>query len=519
MKILIKIKDEKLSFYNKKKLNTEYKNMLNTNVISNDEVVFSDDYIKQNYQIVFSFLNELIKQYNLNTITFQNNDIAELIFPILGNFKTINTLYFESEEILTYKLYEKIIKFGNIKYLSAGYIPQYLFEGLDKYSIVPESRNEILFTSNFMELNGLNTYSSLYYKYTVYLDFPLSAQDKEDFEIFCNINKQLKVVHVNTVNRQDLEEIINIIKDNRHKNIKFIIHEDLHSPEVIEFLKKHSNILKKKYKIHIKLSYSQKFIAENIVKETNNDLLKYISLIVIMLGIGAIGLVMFDNYKSLLKVTAIQEEIETHIIAEEPDEEIIKELEKDNKQIKNKYLASLMSVNPEVIGWLKVNNTNIDYPILQHSDNNYYLDYNIYNEKDPNGWLFLDYENNIDASDDNTIVYGHNRFHNGVMFGTLGNVLNKKWYTNEENLTISFDTLYNSNKYQVFSIYIVNETSDYITTSFENEKDKEEFIKTITERSLNKFNVKVDKESKILTLSTCYGTSQRLVMHAVLIEN
>ena len=76
MKILVKIKDDRLSFYNKKKLNNEYKNMLNTNVISNDELVFSDEYIKENYKIVATFLREIAKTYNLTTLSFQNFEVA-----------------------------------------------------------------------------------------------------------------------------------------------------------------------------------------------------------------------------------------------------------------------------------------------------------------------------------------------------------------------------------------------------------------------------------------------------------
>lgn len=519
MKILIKIKDEKLLFYNKKKLNPEYKNMLNTNVISNDELVFSDDYIKSNYKIVAAFLGELIKDYNLSTVVFQNMEISELIFPILGKFKQITILYFESEEILPYRLYEKIIKLGNIKYVSAQYIPQYIFEALDKYDIIPESRNEILFTSNFMELNGLTTYSSIYYKYTIYLDFPLNDKDKEDFEVFCKINRHLKIVHISSSNKDNLEEVIYLLKEYKHKNIKIIIHGDEHSPEVIAFLRKHTKEIKKKYKILIKISYSPKFISENIVSETNNDILKYISLLIIVLGIGTVGLIMYDNYKSLLTVTAIQNEIETHIIAEEPDEEFVENLEESSgKIIKNKYLASLMQINPEVVGWLTVNNTNINYAILQHSDNNYYLEYNIYNEKDPNGWLYMDYENNEDANDDNTIIYGHNRWTNGVMFGTLGKTYNKKWYTTPENQTIHFDTLYDSYDYQIFSIYIIKTTNDYIMTDLPTVEQKMEFLNRIKTRSVYDFGVELNENSHILTLSTCNDDYSRLVVHAVRIE-
>jgi len=87
MKVLVKIKDDRLSFINRKKLNLEYKNMLNTNVISNDELVFSDEYIKENYKIVSTFLNELIKTYNINTLSFQNMEVAKIMFPFYIRLK------------------------------------------------------------------------------------------------------------------------------------------------------------------------------------------------------------------------------------------------------------------------------------------------------------------------------------------------------------------------------------------------------------------------------------------------
>ena len=213
MKVLVKIKDDRLSFLNRKKLNTEYKNMLNTNVISNDELVFSDEYILKNYKILASFFNEIIKTYNLTTLSFQTMEVAKLIFPIINKLKNINALYFESEEVLPYKFSEKICKLNNIKYISAQYIPQYMFEMLDKYGIIPESRDEILFTSNFMELNGLSTYSNIYYKYTLYLEFPLSKQDLIDFTTFCKINKNLKTININIPNKFNLEEIIFILRE------------------------------------------------------------------------------------------------------------------------------------------------------------------------------------------------------------------------------------------------------------------------------------------------------------------
>ena len=519
MKILVKIKDDKLSFFNRKKLNTEYKNMLNTNVISNDELVFSDEYIEKNYKILASFFSELTKTYNVNILEFQNMDVALLIMPIFNKIKNINSLYFTSEEVLPYKMCERLLKCNNIKYISAAYIPNYMFELLDKYGIVSESRDEVLYTSNFMELNGLSTYSTIFYKYSVLLDYPLTNEDFQDFTTFCKINKNLKIVHLNMPTKINLEEVVYILKEYRHKNVRLIIHGDNINPEVIEYLKKHNKAIKKRYKIYIKLKYSEKFIEENIVKETNNNILRTCAILMFMIAFSSILLVFYDNYKSMKQVAKIQKEIETYIVATDT-EEIVNNLEKNNEQkIVNDYIAALMTINPDAVGWLKVNNTNIDYAILQYTDNEYYLDYNIYKEKDPNGWLFLDYENNIDKIDDNVIIYGHNRLINGVMFGTLNKVLYKNWYTNPENQIIRFDTLYGSYEYRIFSIYTVPTTNDYIHTSYINDKAKMEFLDLIKNRSIYDFNVDLDVDSKIITLSTCQSETSRLVVHGVLINH
>ena len=101
VKILIKIKNDRLCFINKKKLNIEYKNMLNTNVISNNELVFSDEYILLNQKIVCTFLNELIKTYSITTLSFQNIEVLNIILPLINKFKNINSIYVESEEVIS----------------------------------------------------------------------------------------------------------------------------------------------------------------------------------------------------------------------------------------------------------------------------------------------------------------------------------------------------------------------------------------------------------------------------------
>lgn len=516
MKILIKIKNDRLQFINKKKLNTEYKNMLNTNVISNNELVFSDEYILLNQKIVITFLNELINNYSINTLSFQNIEIFSLIYKLIPKIKKINSIYMESDEIMTYKLCEKICKLNNIKYISFAYIPVYMFELIDKNGIIPESRNEILFTSNFMETNDLKTYSAIFYKNSILLEFPLTNEDIEDFDTFCNINRHLKIIHVNKINKYFLELVVNILINNKQKNIKIVLHGDEHDPAVIEYLKKNNKIIKKKYKISFKLKYSKKYIEENFANETNNTILRTCGLIIFAIVIFSFIYVFYDNYKSMMKVSKIQNEVVKYINATDT-----KDIETNNNSnslpIKNNYIYSLKEINSDVVAWLKVNNTNIDYPIVQTFDNEYYLKYNLYREKDSNGWLFMDYDNNTTKIDDNIIIYGHNRYLNGVMFGTLNKTLYKNWYTNKENQIIKFDTLYGSYQYKIFSIYIIPTTSDYLETNFDNSKDKINFLNMLKDRSIYDFNITLNENSKIITLSTCQSDTTRLVLHAVLI--
>ena len=129
----------------------------------------------------------------------------------------------------------------------------------------------------------------------------------------------------------------------------------------------------------------------------------------------------------------------------------------------------------------------------------------------------MDYDNNTTKIDDNIIIYGHNRYLNGVMFGTLNKTLYKNWYTNKENQIIKFDTLYGSYQYKVFSIYIIPTTSDYLETNFDNSKDKINFLNMLKDRSIYDFNITLNENSKIITLSTCQSDTTRLVLHAVLI--
>lgn len=180
-------------------------------------------------------------------------------------------------------------------------------------------------------------------------------------------------------------------------------------------------------------------------------------------------------------------------------------------------IDKLINQNKDTVGWINVNNTNINYPFVQTKDNKYYLKHAFDRSWNEAGWVFLDYRNNKDFSSRNNIIYGHSRL-DKTMFGSLRNVLNNDWYNNKSNHVIRLSTQSENTMWQVFSVYKILEESYYITTDFSDDTEYSKFLKTIKNRSVHDFGVGVSSDDKILTLSTCSSNNKRIVVHAKLIK-
>lgn len=517
-KLLFKIKDNALIIKEKQKLNNNDKNILNTNVINCNELVFSLDYLNNNAKIVSTFLKELTNGYAIDTIIIYKNEYADIILDILKNNKEISNLILKEDEQLTFNLCEKITK-TNIKNINCYNLQPFMIEYLDKYGCLIESRNEILFLSNFMIENNLSIFSSLFYKMTLQIDLPMSVQDEEDFKAFCKINKYLKTINVNLVNKNDLEVIIDTLRKNNKKNVKIVIHENITDEEVITYLKDFNKKKSKRYKIYFKLIYSNEYLKNNIMKQTNNSILKSCGYIIIMIITFTFAYVFYDNYNSMQDVDKIQSDIK-EVISINDSKDVIEKLNQnktlEDKKVINEDIASLYNINPDTVAWLNVPNTNIDYAVTQSTNNEYYLNHNFYLEEDKNGWIFMDYRNDIEVISDNIILYGHNRYYSGIMFGPLLNMLRKSWYTNPDNQIITLKTLYEELDYKIFSMYKVAVTTDYLRVIFADDEDRLEFYTMIKDRSIHDFEVDITGNDKIITLSTCADENNRYVIHAVL---
>jgi sortase B len=177
----------------------------------------------------------------------------------------------------------------------------------------------------------------------------------------------------------------------------------------------------------------------------------------------------------------------------------------------------LLEVNDDVIGWVRIDDTAIDYPVVQSDDNEYYLGRDLHKKDNVNGSIFMDYRNRIEQPAAHWILYGHN-MKNKTMFMSLLNY-ESRWYFDNHSIIV-FDTLYDDKKWQVFSAYFTDTNDDYLRTDFPDDGDFLSFIQDLQGKSLHRTDTELSANDSILTLSTCSNSNDdaRFVVHAKLID-
>ena len=258
----------------------------------------------------------------------------------------------------------------------------------------------------------------------------------------------------------------------------------------------------------------------------------FLALFVLICLVG-LGTSLFNIIKWKIEAKTTNNQIETAQKVVKPveiiDNDKIEIIEQEKVPLDNPYweyvqmnlidvdFNDLKSINPSTIGWIQVNGTNINYPFVQTNDNKYYLNHSFNKSKNSAGWVFMDYRNNISVLDKNTIIYAHGRLDN-TMFGSLKNILTSGWLNNKNNYIVKLSTEYENNLWQVFSVYKIKTTNDYLQISFISNESFLEFTNKLIKRSNFNFNTKVNENDKILTLSTCYNEKEKVVLHAKLIK-
>ena len=180
--------------------------------------------------------------------------------------------------------------------------------------------------------------------------------------------------------------------------------------------------------------------------------------------------------------------------------------------------SDLIAKNNETVGWIKVNNTKVNYSVVQHNDNEYYLRHDFNKKYNINGWVYADYRDDFEYFGSNTIIYAHNMTDRS-MFGSLVWCLKDSWYTNSENHYIKMSTPKANTVWKIFSIYTIKPEVYYLRTYFESEEEHKTFIDNLTDRSIYDFQEDVSVNDKILTLSTCTDDgTKRVVIHAKMVK-
>lgn len=181
---------------------------------------------------------------------------------------------------------------------------------------------------------------------------------------------------------------------------------------------------------------------------------------------------------------------------------------------------TLYSLNKRLIGWVKIDDTYIDYPVLQTVNNDYYLNHNFDQEEDKNGSIFLDKDCSIFPRSTNLILYGHH-MRSGRMFGQLNKYSSEEFY--EDHKYIQFDTIYEKGTYEVMYVFRskIYEESEivfkyYQFTDAVSETEFDSNMKEMAEISLYDTGVSAEYGDKLLTLSTCdyYTSDGRFVVVA-----
>ncbi len=214
--------------------------------------------------------------------------------------------------------------------------------------------------------------------------------------------------------------------------------------------------------------------------------------------------------RSLEEVSEEQEASDSTAVPEgnaQPGQSEEPEAVEEPREILPEYVG-LHTQNPDLVGWIKIPGTEIDYPVMQSVDSNeFYLQHNFNKEEDKNGCIFLDMRNNYVNRDDNLMIYGHN-MRSGMMFGGLQEYLDETYWKNHKR--IQFHTLYDREEYDIIAVCLAKvEYQDedvfryYNFLNAEDEAAFAEYKRNIEELKVYQDEVDLNYGDKLITLSTC----------------
>lgn len=534
--IVISLEGNTLVF-NYRTINDDEKTFVNKNSFYKDCLFYTLKYYKNNKKKVYNTI-----EVNTNNLYVTTMRISRLItfkyaFVLFEGLK-LSSLILNFLSTIDIEDYELFLTSKTLKNIDCYFMPSTYVTKFNNNGVKVNMFSTKKLSNKFMASQNVLTEDSLYYKKTVNVNEEYAGLI-DDLTEFLKINYKLKAIHLYVFSKELINTLIDLVKKDESRNVVIFLHQGYDKGDFIvnnfSWLKEISEKCKEEYTCEFRIIYSSAFLRNNLFKQLTFNNLKLISILCIYISVVCIMLIKSYEYIEKMSINTLSSDLinDSYALPDEDDNGegvyVVDPLEETDEisnmtkeEAKSKYsfeksFKKLKKINKETVGYLIVNNTEISYPVVQHSDNSYYLKKDFYKRTTSMGWIYLDYRNNINELDDNSIIYGHSML-NGTMFGTLKKVLSSSWRKEEDNMIITLDTENGTLKFKIFSAYKVDYTTDYLRNKFNTKKEKEEFIKLIRGRSNFKSSTKVGANDKILTLSTCTGSNnKRLVVHAVLL--
>ena len=187
----------------------------------------------------------------------------------------------------------------------------------------------------------------------------------------------------------------------------------------------------------------------------------------------------------------------------------VMEYKPQDDEIVNQSVIGLQAKYPDVVGWLTVPNTNIDYPFVWYEDNDYYLRRDLNGDYALAGTLFMDFRCQKDFTSPNTIIYGHH-MKNGSMFGTLKSFADKAFF--EENRHGAIYLPYETLTLEFFAYMVVKHTDAEIYSV----EPSDGFLEYVRQNARQYRDIGLTDADQIITLSTCSYefTNARMILLA-----
>ena len=505
-------------------INLKNKNLINQLVYKPIELLkIKMQYIKKYMHCTkeIVYIEEILEKYEQEKIT-SLKDLSILIKKIEDLTECIDNLY------------TKALKNNDITYFHNNLDEYIEILDLEKTNKMPIIKNNVDINDDKIEIINDLEKTLKFYKQN-----KIDVNDK-DIEILKDLEKTMSFDKINSKEEVEildyLDKTIQIPKLSKNQLKKLDVNDE--TIEVLDFLEKTRKFPKikeieltkeefaklKALEKTIKINRYQ--ITESILNEISNRKKKrkiiFVSVLVVLCFIFfASSYRIISWYKNNLDLKQEIENITSNIEVKEFDEENNLVQNNDDIYLNDTFIDvdfnELKKTNDETIGWIYVPGTNIDYPFVQTKDNDFYLNHSFTKNYNEAGWVFMDYRNNPNDLDLNTIIYAHGRL-DKTMFGSLRNTLEETWYSDNNNHYIKVSMLENNTLWQVFSVYKIKTETYYLKNNFTSYDTHNEFIKTLQERSIYDFNINVTTDDKILTLSTCFDNFQKVVVHAKMIK-